>query len=478
MSQHDLAEELNDLARNKFGRPVELTKKTVGRWERGEVAWPQPFYRRLLAEHFRVAADELGFLRPRPGTAQLQTRSTLTDTDDLLRLTDEPAAPDPRVVAEQDRWRQVRQALGLRRRALAVAAESLYPDHRLPGCTGTGVIADPSWIPAAPIPLEHIVLDLLDDAPRMISGIEPDSAAVRPLRDTSRRYRRYSHAIRDLARPSLFENRLTFRLLDVDWSLPDQQLSFGTMGFFDGLDVNEALAHETAQEFLARNASGGLEIGRPSWRRLAFRKLVADPFDLRRRPMMGAIGTLTVRGGDSPSVVLHARDGLHVAGGGSMIHLLPAGIFQPSSVLPESVATDFSVWRNMQREFAEEVLGHDEYDGTGAPVDYDRSPFADLDAAVTDGRLRAYCLGVTLDALTLAGDILTVVVLDPDLHDRLFADSVDRNTEGTIPARRIPFERNTIDRLSDAQRLSPGAAAALHLAWQHRDTLLGGGRTA
>jgi hypothetical protein len=49
---------------------------------------------------------------------------------------------------------------------------------------------------------------------------------------------------------------------------------------------------------------------------------------------MGAVGTLTIRAGESPCVVLHKRDGANVAGGCGMIHLLPAGIFQPSSVMP------------------------------------------------------------------------------------------------------------------------------------------------
>jgi hypothetical protein len=95
-----------------------------------------------------------------------------------------------------------------------------------------------------------------------------------------------------------------------------------------------------------------------------------------------------------------------------------------------------------------------------------------MDRALADGRLRAFCLGVTLDALTLAGDILTVVVLEPALHDELFADAVDQNDEGAVPARRIPFERNTLDQLFEAGCLSPGAAAALHLAWKHRTLLL------
>lgn len=474
LSQQDLADELNTLADRKFGRPVELTKKTIGRWERGEVGWPQPFYRRLLAERFGVAVDELGFRRPRPSSSQLQTRSAVTDTDELLRIVGgEPPAEDPRVTADQNQWRQVRAAFSSRRRGLAVAAEELYPAARLAGCEGSGVITHPTWVPEQPVPLAHLVLDRIDAASWTVTGAERETAGVRPLRDAQRRYKRYSHAIRDLARPSLFENRLCFRLLGIDWSAPALQLSFGTMGFFDALDTNEALAHETGAEALVRDSAGELQIGRPSWRRLPFRKLVGDPFDLKRRPLMGAVGTLTIRGGESPSVVLHYRDGVRVAGGGSMVHLLPAGIFQPSSVMPDSVATDFSIWRNMQREFAEEFLGHEEYDGTGNPIDYDLEPFATMDRALADGGLRGYCLGVTVDALTLSGDILTVVVVEPTLHDELFADAVDQNTEGAIPAQRIPFEKNTLDQLRDAGCLSPGAAAALHLAWQHRHILLG-----
>lgn len=473
LSQQDLADELNSVAQSRFGRAVEITKKTVGRWERGEVAWPQPFYRRLLAEHFAVAVDELGFYRPRPSATSVQRPAT-EPPEDVLTLVAAPGKRDPRVHSDQAGWRELRTAFGARRRALAVLAEQLYPDHRMSGAQDTGVIAHPSWIPDEPVPLGQVVLDRLEqEPPSAVTGSDRESARVRPLASTEQRYRRYSHAIRDLAPPALLENRLCFRLLNVDWSRPALQLSFGAMGFFDALDTNEALAHETALDSLVRNRNGEYELVRPSWRRLAFRKLVGDPFDLARRPLMGAIGTLTIRSGESPSMVLHQRDGSRVAGGGSMIHLLPAGIFQPSSVMPESVARDFSLWRNIQREYAEELLGHDEYDGTGQPVDYETEPFATMDAALADGRLRAYCLGITLDALTLAGDILTVVVIEPDIYDELFADAVTHNPEGAIPARMIPFEGNTLDQLREARCLSPGAAAALHLAWRHRRHLLG-----
>ena len=53
------------------------------------------------------------------------------------------------------------------------------------------------------------------------------------------------------------------------------------------------------------------------------------------------------------------------------------------------------------------------------------------------------------------------------------AGSVARsNTEGTIPTHAVPFEANTLNQLRHAGCLTPGAAAALHLAWQHRRQLL------
>jgi hypothetical protein len=190
---------------------------------------------------------------------------------------------------------------------------------------------------------------------------------------------------------------------------------------------------------------------------------------------MGAIGTLTIRGGESPSMVLHQRDGGRVAGGGGMVHLLPAGIFQPSSVLPGAIAADFSIWRNIQREYSEELLGSAEHDGTGKPIDYaGLEPFVAMDQALSDGRVHVYCLGFTLDALTLCADLLTVAVLEPKLYDDLFCDAVDTNDEGAIPIRAVPFEGHTIARLLEVEQLSPGAAAAIHLAWNHRKIILGG----
>jgi hypothetical protein len=320
------------------------------------------------------------------------------------------------------------------------------------------------------------VLDLDEHvAAPAITGSERESVQARPLASTEQRYQRYSHAVRDLASPRLFENRLCFRVIGIDWTMPVAQLQFGAMCFFDSIDTNEALAHEMALHHLSRDNGGNVAVGRASWRRLTFRKLLGDPFDLSRRPLMGAIGTLTIRGGESPSMVLHQRDGSRVAGGGGMAHLLPAGIFQPSSVLPRAVAADFSIWRNIQREYSEELLGCAEHDGSGRPIDYaELEPFVTLDQALSDGRVRVYCLGFTVDALTLCADLLTVAVVEPRLYDQLFCDLVNVNDEGAIPVRAVPFEGHTIARLREADQLSPGAAAAIQLAWDHRKVVFAG----
>jgi transcriptional regulator with XRE-family HTH domain len=470
LSQQDLADELNGLAGRKYGKHPNITKKTVGRWERGEVEWPQPFYRRLLADYFKCAVDELGFRRPR----QLNPTPAACSSDELLTLVAVLGTLDPRVEQDQQRWREAREMLGGYRRTLATVAARLYPEFVVPGLENTGIIAHPSWLPSEPVPLRSVVLDL-DEHPTApaVTGSEHESGLVRPLASAEKRYQRYSHAVRDLASPRLFENRLCFRVVGVDWAMPVVQLQFGAMCFFDSIDTNEALAHEMALHHLSRDNRGDVAVGRASWRRLAFRKLVGDPFDLSRRPLMGAIGTLTIRGGESPSMVLHQRDGSRVAGGGGMVHLLPAGIFQPSSVLPGAISADFSIWRNIQREYSEELLGCAEHDGSGRPIDYARlEPFVTMDQALADGRVRVYCLGLTLDALTLCADLLTVAVFEPELYDHLFCDSVNSNDEGVIPVRAVPFEGHTIARLREVEQLSPGAAAAIHLAWIHRNVIL------
>ncbi|MER7166750.1 helix-turn-helix transcriptional regulator [Micromonospora sp. NPDC000207] len=448
LTQRDVADRLG----------AAVTEAHVGRWERGDVV-PSPRYRRLLAGVFGVSVPELG-VAATPPAPRSRVRSSAEDfMADVVQ--------DPRVVESQERWRATRRALNANRHALAQVAAGLYPGRAL---AGTGLIAGDGWIPERPVDLAAVALTERPNAEHpVLDGSEREAARLLPDQGLSRPYPRYTTAVRDLARPRLFEDRHAWRLLGVDWSRPG--LEFGDMTYFGAADVFEALAHELA--YVGLDADGR-PTGTPSLRDLPYRRLVGDPFDLSRRPVMPAVSTLTIRrDGGRAEFLMHRRDPRAVTAAGGMLQVIPSGIFQPSSLLPAARAADFDLWRNIQRELAEELLGMPEADGHGRPVDYTAGPYGLLDRARADGSVRVWCLGVALDALTLVGEVLTVLVLDADVFDRLAHDFVEHNDEGQVVAERFEFTAGGVRSLLDSGRVAPAGAGCLELAWRWRDVLLG-----
>jgi hypothetical protein len=53
-----------------------------------------------------------------------------------------------------------------------------------------------------------------------------------------------------------------------------------------------------------------------------------------------------------------------------------------------------------------------------------------MTAALKSGRIRAHVLGMGIDPLTFAADLLTVIVFDAPLLDELFSELVETNAEG------------------------------------------------
>ena len=248
-------------------------------------------------------------------------------------------------------------------------------------------------------------------------------------------------------------------------------VTVGHMRYFDMIDVGEALAHEIALASIDRD--GNLRADRCTWKRLPFRRLVGDPFDLEAYPLMLSISTLTIRRSRAGATFLLLRRGAgKVAIAGGMLSVMPTGVFQPA---PES--PDFDLWRNMMREYSEEFLGNPEHNGNGDPIDYaNEEPFRTLDAARGAGKIRVYCLGAGIDALNFVGDLFTVAVFDADVFDEVFDDLVELNDEGAVtsgPGRQqFTFEHSTIHDLLTTEPMAPSGAACLNLAWEHRASLL------
>jgi hypothetical protein len=352
--------------------------------------------------------------------------------------------------SERD-WLRVRSYLQEHRHDLALDAAGDYPAERR--VAGTPLLAAPGWVPAEPVPLADVALEC---APPGDLATVHGGAPLRPERPDGTRYPSYSDTLRELAAPAVFENRPTYRLTEADFTQP--RLAFARGCYFDGVDAGEAAAHEYAATRL-----GGPPAG--------LRALIRDPWDLRRRPVNLAISTLTLRfdrATGRASFLLHWRDPAQVGHAGGLYQVIPVGVFQPSG---EGAWTwDFSLWRCMIREFAEELGGRSEDYGPGL-VDYDSWPFArQLTAALDRGQIRVWCLGLGTDPLTFATDLLTVAVIDSHVFDDLFSLSPRRNAEGSMLAAR-EFAAPVIDGVVTTDPVQAAGAAVLRLAWQHRETL-------
>ncbi|MBF6358473.1 helix-turn-helix transcriptional regulator [Nocardia higoensis] len=391
------------------------------------------------------------------------------ETFGLMRAADVAQAERDEEVTQ---WRLVRQTLNRNRHALTAVASRLYWDV-LP-IEGTTCITRPGWMAAEPLDLDAVTLTFEENAALPeLNGGEAESAPYRPRRLNGERFGRYSQAIRAIAKPSLFENRTSYRLLDASFDEDRARMSFGLTTYFDMVDVCEVIAHETAAAWISAQR-GKVELDS-----LPFRRRVDDLFDTGRRPILPSINTLTIRRApEGDTFFLHRRGSMMVTLAAGLTHIIPAGVFQPAAIGQINIARDFDLWRNMLREFSEEFLDSPEHDGSsGTPVDYDTEPFRTLSEGRRTGKVRAWCFGIGIDPLAPAGEILTTVVVDSEVFDSAFPQLAPQNSEGELyPSDPgtvgIAWTGTNVRRALNREPLAAAAAACLSLTWKYRDLLL------
>jgi hypothetical protein len=363
------------------------------------------------------------------------------------------------LTAGQRDWLRVRAYLQEHRHQLSLDAAAGYPaDRRI---AGTALLTSPGWLPATPVALADITLEFSPPAgPPATAVLDADATPVLPGRPDGTRYLRYSDALRELAAPAVFENRSTYRVTDAELTSGTPRLAFTRGRYFDGIDTGEAAAHDYAAMRLD---------GRPA----GLRASIGDPCDLGGRPANLAIATLTLRldrARGRASFLLHWRDPAKVGHAGGLYQVIPVGVFQPAGEGAADERADFSLWRSMIREYAEELCGRSEDYGT---VDYEAWPFARrMTEALDGGQIRVWCLGLGVDPLTYATDLLTVAVIDSDVFDELFRLTPRGNEEGTVLAAR-EFAAHVIDRSVTREPMQAAGAGVLRLAWAHREALTG-----
>lgn len=363
-------------------------------------------------------------------------------------------------------WLEERQWFREHRHELAPIASALYGDGTR--VAGTQLLSRQTWLPRSPVDLDEVRLVWGSDARTRVDGSAPETSGVRPLDQSGTVYSTYTKAMADLARPAVFENRWVYRVTGVELTGPTPSLTFVRGHYFDAVDVGEAVGHELAAR--QRRSSEPVNMGE-----LPLRTAIGDPCELGDRPTTLAVSMLTIRhdrARNRASCALHWRDPAKVAHAGGLHQVLPVGVFQPSHDSDESELYDFDLWKCIVREYAEELLGEPEM--SSRSVDYDSWPlFARMTEARSEQRLRIRCLGLGVDPVTFAVDLLAVAVFDSELYDDLFARVVDTNDEGDVHS--VFFDAEHLDPFLRGQMpMQPAGQAALSLAWAHRSELLDG----
>jgi hypothetical protein len=294
------------------------------------------------------------------------------------------------------------------------------------------------------------------------TGLWPDSKDGQPVHQ-------YSQAIEAFDKPELFFESVGYRLVGVEEKDGGHSLRFSEGSYFQSVDTGLLMCFLASRAF---RAGRGVD--------KVYSRVAGGPFDLRNRCAVAAIDTLTiVKNNDGPTFLMHWRDPALVASAGNMYHMTPAGEFESSDRGPRDLRTDFSIWHNIMREYAEEFAGHTDYiEAQGTRISYDTaSPFVELNAAVANDHLRVHYLGTVLDPLGWKPEILTIAVFDGDAFRATFPNP-ERDPEGEkLGSRRDgffdgrPFNEESINQFRESGKLTPVSDALLTLAWQHRKTL-------
>lgn len=385
--------------------------------------------------------------------------------------------PKPASLESQREWLAVRSHMRNNRHELTRSVAARYRD--VPTVAHTQLLARTEWLPTQPIEVESIGIEW-DPA-----GAASEDAVLRrqvgclsvvPEQRDGTAFASYSAAMAELAAPTVFENRRTYRLRQADLSGASGKIymRFGQGRYFDAIDLGEACAHEYAAATLHQGNGTPL------------RDAYGTPCQPERQPTNLAVATLVLRHDVATGTAqfpLHWRDPGKVGQSGGMYMVAPVGIFQPSNDAPGHLDNDFSLWRCIVREFAEELLGVSEEHDADAPIDYDVwEPAVRMAEEQRRGRVRIYALALGTDPLTLTTDLLTVMVIEDAAWDGLVRGMVEHNAEGRLvrpteigagPADLFSFTETSIERLIGEFPMEVAGAALLRLAWSHRKFLIG-----
>lgn len=281
------------------------------------------------------------------------------------------------------------------------------------------------------------------------------------------------------------QNNLTYRLTNVQASDKGITAMFNNGWYEEYIETCEALTWELGQALLSTS-------GKSAPKRLTSQKILDEikphlsrrtsvsPFDMDSRSMTPGINTLTVVVTpklNTMTFLMHHRGGGKGKGLAEAIgtwHIVPAGTFQPLSKNDTYRHIEFSIWRNILREFGEELLDKEELIRQESLLDPE-APFRDdedleyLYKIFESGGVDIRFLGLALDCVTLKPEILTLLIIDGNRLASRWKELSD-NWEGAHQI--IPFDRENLTKWLQEPKLLPAAAGCIALTLKNYEEVI------
>ena len=163
------------------------------------------------------------------------------------------------------------------------------------------------------------------------------------------------------------DNKFTYNLTKIDISSESFSFTFSPSRYFDYINTCEVLSYEFCWMLLKKFGQNLID------ENFDFNKLKfplrekVDIFDLSNRSTAVGINTLLILLNKDSSegnhyYYFHQRS-KKLAEAMDTFHVVPSGTFQPDSFEDNFHERDFNLFRNIMREFAEELLGKDWLEG-------------------------------------------------------------------------------------------------------------------
>ena len=306
------------------------------------------------------------------------------------------------------------------------------------------LIARSHWLPASLVSVDEI-----DARLEWVSQHKP-SVPLFPLFQVRRErmMERYNdeNEVNQRAR-----NDVTYRLIEVGESRGLPRLTFAESRYAAYVDTCEAYLLEAARAYV----SSGSQMTRDLLKRCKWREQLGDIFDLKNRDACAGINTLCIIADDEGDMwLLHKREGTMEAAG--LLHVLPAGTFQPFMEGDQDHKFEFRLHSNVFREFCEEVLCKEKEmqelrrNGSSAITmrEFYESPHlkqtSRIYAPFFKGKLGSHWfLGLGLDVCTLKPEILTVLIINRKALCEIVPQIPMTNLEGQYLYK--PFDREALE---------------------------------